>query len=169
MSSADRLLTSINLHGKLYDTDSLLDVDRSVASGFVVLLNGGPASISAQPTDPNAEDENLPLAFMSLTSGNVIDTCFGVVNPSLRGDTPSRRNAREAKELLSEHDTTDAFRRIAVRAYCEAFKAVIDFNDKLDGLNCFAKCFRSKTVRKQWEAKIRSAFDPLVEAIEGSN
>ncbi len=169
MSSADRLLTSINLHAKLYDADSLLLVDRSVASGYVVLLNGGPASTSEQPTDPNTQDENLPLAFMSLTSGNVIDTCFGVVNPNLRGDSPSRRNAKEAKDILSENDTTDSFQRIAVGAYCEAFKAVIDYNEKLGKMNIFEKCFRSKEIRKEFEGKIKFAFDPLVATIEDAN
>jgi len=166
MTSSDRLLTRTNLHSKLYDAESMLDVDQSVANGFVVLLNGGPAT---QSSDPNTEDENLPLAFMSLTSGNVIETCFGVVNPSLRGDTPARRSAREAKELLDENDTTDSFRQIAVGAYCEAFKAVIDYNDQIDKLNCVAKCVRSKAVRTESEAKIRSAFDPLIVAIEDSN
>lgn len=159
------------MHGKLYDVGSMLEVDRSVAAGFVVLLNGGPASPnrSPEPENPNTEDENLPLAFMSLTSGNVIDTCFGVVNPSLKGDTPARRDARAAKELLDEHDTTDSFRQISVRAYCEAFKAVIIYNEQMNKLNCFAKCFRSKAVRTETEGKIRSAFDPLVMAIEDSN
>lgn len=171
MSSADRLLTRINLHSKLYDAGSMLDVNRSVAAGFVVLLNGGPSSPdrSPGPNDANAEDENLPLAFMSLTSGNVIDACFGVVNPSLRGDTPARRDARAAKELLDENDTTDTFRQVAVSAYCEAFQAVIKYNDQVDKLGCFAKCFRSKAVRKEAEGHIRSAFNPLILAIQDSN
>lgn len=169
MASADRLLDTTNLHGKLYDAESLLGVEKSVASGYVVLLNGGPASASTQATDPNAEDENLPLAFMSLTSGNVIDTCFGVVNPNLRGDSPSRRSAKEAKDLLGEHDTTDLFQRIAVSAYCEAFKTVIEYNEKVDGMNIFEKCFRSKDVRNEFEGKIKFAFDPLVAAIADAN
>ena len=170
MSSADRLLTEENLYGKLYDADSMLDVKGSVAAGYVVLLNGGPASSNSSP-EPNAEseDENLPLAFMSLTSGNVIDTCFGVVNPSLRGDTPARRSAKAAKELLDEHDTTDSFRQIAVTTYCEAFKAIINYNDEMDKMNIFAKCFRSNAVRKEAEQKVRAAFDPLVNAMGNSS
>uniref|UniRef100_A0A6T9ZM48 Uncharacterized protein n=1 Tax=Pseudo-nitzschia delicatissima TaxID=44447 RepID=A0A6T9ZM48_9STRA len=168
MTSADRLLTTENLHGKLYDADSMLDVKRSVAAGYVVLLNGGPAS-AAPNSNAEGEDENLPLAFMSLTSGNVIDTCFGVVNPSMRGDTPARRSARAAKELLDENDTTDSFRQIAVTAYCEAFKVIMNYNDQMDKLNCFAKCFKSKAIRNETEEKIRAVFDSLVVAMGNSS
>jgi hypothetical protein len=163
-TSADRLLSKEKLHAKLYDVGSMMELHQSVASGFIVLLNGGPAS-----TTNNENEGTLPLAFMSLTSGNVIDACFGVKNPSKRDDTPTRRSAREAKMLIDEHDTTDSFRQIAVSAYCEAFKAVIIYNEQMNKLNCFTRCFRSKKIRSENEEKIRSAFDSLVVAIGDSN
>lgn len=163
-TSADRLLSKEKLHAKLYDVGSMMELDESVATGFVVLLNGGPAS-----TTNDENDEFLPLAFMSLTAGNVIDACFGVKNPSKRDDTPARRSTREAKTLIDEHDTTDSFRQIAVSAYCEAFKAVINYNEQMNKLNCFTRCFRSNNIRSENEEKIQSAFDSLVVAIGDSN
>lgn len=137
----------------------------SVATGYIVLLKGG----SAESKAPGLEnDENLPLAFMSLTSGNVVDACFGVENPSLKDDTPSRRSAKIAKGLLSELDESDSFRKIAVGAYCEAFEAVMDHNKQMDRLNCFTRCFRSKKIRKGTEIKIKAAFASLEMTVRGS-
>jgi len=163
MTSADRLLEKKDLHSKLYDVSSMMEVKRSVAEGFVILLNGG-------STSRNASDENeeLPLAFMALTSGNVIDACFGVENPSRRDDTPARRRARDAKALIDDRDTTDSFRQIAVNAYCEGFKAVINYNERMNKLNCFTKCFRSKKIREDHEQKVRQAFSSLVTALQDS-
>jgi len=173
MTSTDRLLTKEKLHAKLYDVGSMMEMDRSVATGFVILLNGGlPSSkCSSEMKNSNRNNENkgLPLAFMSLTSGNVIDACFGVKNPSLRDDTPARRSAQEAKELLDNRDTTDCFRQIAVSAYCEAFGTVINYNEQMDKLSCFTKCFRSKKIRDETEEKIRAAFASLVIATRDSN
>lgn len=141
-----------------------MEMKPSVASGFVILLNGGPASPST--SDGN---EGLPLAFLSLTSGNVIEACFGVENLIIRDDTPARRSAREAKTLLGEHDTTESFREIAVSAYCEGFKTVIEYNKQMDKMNCFTKCFRAKKVREEYEQKIRRAFSSLVRALDDSS
>jgi len=164
MSPTDQLLNTKDLHSKLYDVGSMIEMKRSVASGFVILLNGGPASPST--SDGN---EGLPLAFMSLTSGNVIEACFGVENPVIRDDTPARRSAREAKTLLGEHDTTDSFRQVAVSAYCEGFKAIIDYNEQMEKLNCLSKCFRSKKIREETEQKVWRAFSPLVTALQDSS
>lgn len=142
----------------------MMDIKRNVAAGFVILLNGPQTS-----SDASNENEGLPLAFMSLTSGNVLDACFGVVNPSHRDDTPARRSARDAKALLDDRDTTDSFRLIAVNSYCEGFKAVINYKEKMDKLNCFIKCFRSKKIRADSEQKVRRAFSPLVTALEESS
>jgi hypothetical protein len=167
MASSDRLLTREQLHGKLYDAGSMMEMNSSVAKGFVVLLSGGPPGTNNQ--ESSDENEGLPLAFMSLTSGNVVEACFGVKNPSLRDDTPARHSAREAKGLIDESDTTDSFRQIAVSAYCKGFETVIDYNEQMDKLNCFTKCFQAKKIRSETEAKIRAAFVPLVTAIGDSN
>lgn len=163
MTSSDRLLKKSDLHSKLYDASSMMEMKRSVAAGFVILLSGGPTS-----SDAGNENEGLPLAFMSLTSGNVIDACFGVENTSRRDDTPARRSARDAMTLLDDRDTTDSFRQIAVTAYCEGFRVVINYNEQMDKLNCLSKCFRSKKIREQSEQKVRRAFSSLVTTLEDS-
>merc|ERR1719491_1901408 len=173
MTSTDLLAAKEMLHAKLYDIESMMELKKDVAAGFVVLLNGGPLSpkSSSKVKDANNNNENrgLLLAFMSLTSGNVIDACFGVENPSIRNDTPASRSAQEAKTLLDDRDTTDSFRDLAVTAYCGAFEAVVIFNEQMDNLNCITKCFRSKTIRDESKCKIRAAFSALVMAIGDSN
>jgi len=169
MTSTDRLLTREMLHAKFYDVESMMEIKGSVANGYVVLLKGGAPSpkSSSKKQKPKKKKENdgLPLAFMSLTSGNVIDACFGVQNYSRRDDTPARRSTEEAKALLEECDTTDAFRQAAVSAYCEAFEAIIDHNDRMNKLNCITRCFRSKKIRRETEENVRTAFSSLVTAV----
>jgi len=173
MTSADRLLSKVKINSKLYDVGSMMEMEPSVASGFVVLLNGGPlchkSSWETKNSNRNNGNEGLPLAFMSLTSGNVIEACFGVENPSLRDDTPARHSANKAKVLLNDRDTTDSFRQIAVSAYCGGFEAVINHNEQIDKLNCFTKCFRSNKIRDETEEKIRASFASLVMALGDSS
>lgn len=170
MSSADRLLSRERVHTVLYDVESMMDVKESIAQGYVVLLNGRPppprsSSKKKRKSKNKQDDENLNLAFMALTSGNVIDSCFGVVTSSMRGDTPAQRSVREAKTLLEECDVNDAFRRTAVDAYCEAFVLVIRYHTEMKKLNCFTRCFRAKSIRRDTIDDIRTAFSSLVMAI----
>mmetsp|Transcript_12469 Transcript_12469/g.26396 ORF Transcript_12469/g.26396 Transcript_12469/m.26396 type:complete len:177 (+) Transcript_12469:266-796(+) len=172
MASSKNLLTKEKLHAKLYDAECMLEIKGSVASGFIVLLNGAPPSPKTKKdkkkSKKKSEKENdaVTLAFMSLTSGNVVDACFGVVNPSRKDETPARRSAKEAKGLLDTADTTDSFRQIAVTAYCDAFKAVVTYNAEMDKLNCITKCFRSKKIRTQAAKNIENAFGALVLAMK---
>lgn len=142
----------------------MMEIKESVANGFVVLLKGGAPSPKSS-SKKKKETDGLPLAFMSLTSGNVIDACFGVENSSRRDDTPARRSAQEAKTLLEECDTADSFRQTAVSAYWEAFEVVINYNERMNKLNCFTRCFRSKKIRRETEEEIRIAFSSLVTAV----
>jgi hypothetical protein len=115
MSAGDRLLPAQGkVHERLYDAESMMHTDGSVARGFVVLLNGGAPSESPTATSPpevgtkkksklekkeqqegaaggavedgggGGDDDGNSLAFMALTCGNVLDACFGVTNPSAR-------------------------------------------------------------------------------------
>eukprot|EP00536_Pseudo-nitzschia_multiseries_P008578 jgi/Psemu1/305812/fgenesh1_kg.219_\ len=173
MSSSENLLKKEKTHAKLYDVESMLDIKASEATGYIILLKGSPPSPkgdSKKEEGPKKKEENdLTLAFMSLTSGNVIDSCFGVVNPSRKEDTPARRSAREAKMLLEECDANDAFRQIAVSSYCEAFTVVIRHQEKMGKLNCITRCFRSKSIRNETMEGIRKAFVSLVTAVEESD
>lgn len=171
MSSSDQLLNKEKTHAKLYDVQSMMDMEGSKANGYVILLKGRPPSPKSdsenkrKKSKKEEKNDGLPLAFMSLTSGNAIDACFGVVNPNLRDETPARRSARKAKMLLEECDVTDEFRQTAVSAYCEAFEVVIRHNERMGKLNCITRCFRSNTIRHETEQDIQTAFDSLATAV----
>ncbi|VEU40220.1 unnamed protein product [Pseudo-nitzschia multistriata] len=167
MSATDHLVRKEKTQAKLYDVESMMEMKGSEANGYVILLKGSPPSpeSSSKKKAKKKKDDNLPLAFMSLTSGNVIDACFGVVNPSRNGDTPARRSARDAKALLDECDVTDAFRQTAVNAYREGFEAVIRYEKEMGKLNCITRCFRSSSIRRKAEEDIHKAFASLVTAV----
>mmetsp|Transcript_9131 Transcript_9131/g.22198 ORF Transcript_9131/g.22198 Transcript_9131/m.22198 type:complete len:169 (+) Transcript_9131:298-804(+) len=166
MSASDYLLRKQKTHEKLYDVESMLEIKGSEATGYVILLGSPPSEKDASKTK---EAPDLTLAFGAVTSGNVVDACFGVANPILKEDTPARRSAREAKILLEECDTSDAFREIAVKAYCEAFKVVVRHQAEMGKLNCITRCFRSTAIRNETMDDIRKTFDPLVIAVQESD
>lgn len=163
MSSKDALLEENKVIGKLYDSESMLAINNSVASGFVVLLGGIEV---AKGKSNRKKDAETSLGFMALTQGNVLDACFGVVNPSRREDTPASRSTREGKEILDDAAlVSDSIRGVAVEAYCKAFLVTINYHDKMDRLNCITRCFKSKKIRSKAEKSLRATFKDLAEAI----
>jgi hypothetical protein len=102
---------------------------------------------------------------MALTQGNVLDACFGVVNPSRRENTPATRSANEAKALIDGCATSDSFRVAAVEAYRDAFQVVINHRERMDRLNCITRCFGTKKIRKKTEQSLRESFLGLAKAI----
>jgi hypothetical protein len=188
-SSSDPLLTKEQLRSKLYDAESIMTVKGSVANGYVVLLKGSPPtpekkqSNSTKKKNKNKSKKNKnknnddascdgdALAFMALTSGNVLDACFGVSSATRRDAniTPACHSVYDAKNLLEDRDlTSDSFRRTAVSAYSNAFQVVIVYHDKMNKLNCITRCFKSSKIRRQTEEDLRIAFSPLITAIEES-
>jgi hypothetical protein len=127
-------------------------IKEAIASGFVVLLGGH--------GDSNKTRKNCDygLAFMALTQGNVLDACFGVVNPSRREDTPATCSANEAKALIDGCATSDSFPVAAVEAYCDAFQVVINHREHMDRLNCITRCFEEKKIRKKMDQSLRESF-----------
>eukprot|EP00980_Cylindrotheca_fusiformis_P024518 scaffold11979_cov130-Cylindrotheca_fusiformis.AAC.6 len=93
MPSNELLLNENEILNKLYDPDCMMAIELSVARGYIALLGG-----------LDHENADLSLSFMSLTQGNVIDACFGVVDASIRRreTTPATRSATAAKQLLDE-------------------------------------------------------------------
>eukprot|EP00339_Tiarina_fusa_P024618 CAMPEP_0117077922 /NCGR_PEP_ID=MMETSP0472-20121206/54930_1 /TAXON_ID=693140 ORGANISM="Tiarina fusus, Strain LIS" /NCGR_SAMPLE_ID=MMETSP0472 /ASSEMBLY_ACC=CAM_ASM_000603 /LENGTH=161 /DNA_ID=CAMNT_0004804431 /DNA_START=206 /DNA_END=691 /DNA_ORIENTATION=+ len=160
MSSKDHLLKESKFLDKLYDAESMMLIKGSVASGFIVLLGGGDKR--------KGSTADLSLAFLALTQGNVLEACFGVANPSRREDTPASRAARDAKLMLDDCAATDAFRRGAVQAYCDAFQLVVIHQDQMGRLNCITRCFRAKKIRKKTERNLREAFMGLAKACSES-
>jgi hypothetical protein len=197
-TSADRLLSQESqVYNKLYDPEAMLSVSGSVAHGYVILLSGGAAGGGAGSTSPSlsssskddkkkkkvkkkkkgsSQDDDVSLAFMALTSGNVLDACFGVKSGnSGRNATPASRAAADAKSLLGECDANivdddETFRRTAVHAYCDAFKVVVVHADKMKKLNCFTRCFLTKKIRTTSQEDLQESFGQLAQIInEQSN
>jgi hypothetical protein len=158
MSSSDALLKETHVIGKLYDAESMMSINEPIANGFVVLLGG------AEQTKAS----DVSLAFLALTSGNVLDACLGVAHPSRREDTPATRAARDGKELLGSCATTEKFRHTAVEAYCNAFRVIVSYRDEYDQLNCITRCFRAKKIRKRTERNLRETFLKLAKAVAES-
>lgn len=198
-TSADHLLPQeSDVHNKLYDPEALLNISGTVARGYIVLLSGGSPGTGGSTTSSSSDspsstsnnkknkkksssssaspnnNEDVSLAFMALTSGNVLDACFGANSSpsSSRQQTPANRAAANAKSLLGDcddhhHDDTDneTFRRAAVHAYCDAFKVVVVHDDKMKKLNCFTRCFRSKKIRTESQKNLKEAFEHLAQII----
>ena len=172
-SSRDPLLIQEQMSGKLYDAESMMLIERNVANGFVVLLNNGSTNGGSsgdkkknKSKSPAATQEDNSLAFMALTSGNVLDACFGVTQAGKRGDdTPAKRKAQEAKNMLDAAASTEAFCNLAVEAYRDAFEIVVGYNDDMSQLNCITKCFQSGKLRTTTEEKLEKAFANLAQAI----
>lgn len=62
-----------------FDEASIFKADRSKLDGFIILL-GRSDIVNPHMASPPTEAEelaNLTLSFNAITSGNVLDTCFG--------------------------------------------------------------------------------------------
>lgn len=152
---------------KLYDAECIMSISATVAQGYLVLLGGveEPGKTPATATATATANNEVSLAFMALAHGNVLDACFGVQNASRRQDTPAFRAAREAKQMIEEHGTSDTFRLVAVQAYANAFRAVIAYRNKYDKLNCITRCFRTKKLQAKCEKDLREAFWKLAKSV----
>ncbi|KAG7346735.1 hypothetical protein IV203_005804 [Nitzschia inconspicua] len=172
MSSTDRLILSQEqMSDKLYDAESMMQIKSTVANGYAVLLNNGAISPKnngkkkEKSPKKKKQDDSTSLAFLALTSGNVLDACFGVEQASRTGDSPARRKAQAAKDLLDGCSTTDSFQDLAVETYYNAFKIVIEYNEQMSKLNCFTRCFKAKKIQTETEQKLNTTFSRLAEAI----
>ncbi|KAL3906064.1 MAG: hypothetical protein SGILL_009425 [Bacillariaceae sp.] len=173
MSSSDSPLIAqeeTTMADKLYDAECMMHIQSSVASGYVVLLNNGAPSPKSngkkKKKSPKKKKNGDPsLAFMALTSGNVLDACFGVENASQRGNSPARRKAQAAKDLIDQRATGDSFCELAVSTYCRAFKIVQEHDEQMSNLNCVTKCLKAGAIRKDTEQKLASTFSRLAKAV----
>jgi hypothetical protein len=157
MSPADALLQESQALRRLYNAESMMALSESVAQGYLVLLGSG--------DDKVRPEKDVSLAFMALAHGNVIDACFGVHDPKRQQDTPASRTVRDAKQLMEECGQSDDFRVGAVQAYSEAFKAIVTYRTKYNGLNCITRCFRAQSLRVKCEVQLRESFLNLAKAV----
>lgn len=166
----------------LYDPVCMLDISREVASGYLILLMGGPdktpspqkkrrgkrdrASATTAASD-EINDDTLNLSFVALTDGNVVNACFGA--PSQPSSSPSYQMARNAKAALAHaSDSSDSVRMLAVQSYASAFRVVMDYNDQIAKLSPCSRCLKEAAIRKAAELDLRASFRTLSEAVDAS-
>lgn len=155
----------------LYDPVCMLDLSRDVASGYLILLLGGPPerpspSSKRDRTAAEIDDGAITLAFLALTDGNVLNACFGVPSQLQDASSPSYRMALQAKRALAEAaDTSDAVRRLSVETYAKAFRIVLEEKKQEECLSPCSRCFKLPQLRREAEADIGEAFRELSEAV----
>jgi len=148
----------------LYEPD-VLDMDKSIALGFLVLMTGG---ASDEKKDSSADD-HVDLAFISLTDGNVIDACLGNDKKGTLGGTMySNKQARATKEFLrdaAEKSTNKDFEKLAVRSYENCFRVVLKHNEKISKQSFFIRCWKCRKTRKKSESELVGCFSELYDAL----
>ncbi|KAL3942900.1 MAG: hypothetical protein SGBAC_002972 [Bacillariaceae sp.] len=164
MPSNELLLREKDILDQLYNAESMMEIEKSVAQGYITLLGGNDHCGAETAADP-------ALSFMALTQGNVIDVCFGVSSASIsRGDvTPNMQASRAAKALLDEcasNSTRAQFQQLAVTSYKNAFEEIVAHAERGSKLNCVTRCCRPKSVRDKTEQQLKAAFLELAKAVE---
>lgn len=161
---------------QLFDETSMLEMKKSLCEGYITLLSGGGALILEQPRpqkkskkgrtkkESRHNDPAVVLAFAALTTGNVIDACFGISMSSKHQKNISHvlQRIKDVKNAL--YDVNDKNHRacaVAVAAYQSAFGTIVEMHNKLDKLGFFSKCFKEGKIRKNAGKKLHSDFLPL--------
>ena len=148
---------------RLYEPSVMMEMKASIAQGYLTLLTGGRDEKSG--SRKVADEETKALAFAALSSGNVIDVCFGATNngqPSFAGTL-----SKECKDAIDKATLSDErLEQVAVEAYKDAFRTVVEMNKKLSKLNIFTACFCTRGIRSKAEVGLENSFSPLEQAIQ---
>jgi hypothetical protein len=178
---------------KLYDPTSILSLSPDIITGFLILL--GRSGDAVVPTNPSGtsngrqtsrrrgkrdryhpspvlmaelDDSSLSLAFLAITDGNVVDTCFGVhIHDAHYKETPAYRLAKDAKDEISEAaEANEDMRRVAVLAYGQAFQVALECRRELEGLDLISACFRQGRIQRNARLDLAEALTPLADCIQ---
>jgi len=173
MSDTDTDVGGSFKHVQLYDDIVMLEMKKTLCQGYTTLLTGG-LPVPEQPRKKKnkkgtrtkeADDPAVVLAFAALTTGNVIDACFGVTMAS----KPSANTVQLIKDaksaLFAADDASENAANIAVGAYKAAFKTIIAMNEKLDKLNFFTRCFKEGKIRKKTSKQLEADFYMLEQIV----
>lgn len=156
-----------NKNVPLYDPVAMLELKSSLCEGYITLLTGACEQARVK-NDREAREKALTLAFASLADGNVVDACFGM-RISSKANSQTANLIKEAKIAIDEAtNSNDRVECVAVEAYKNGFKTVIEMNTKLDKLNIFTACFFEKKIRKKATAKLENDFLQLEQAVAGA-
>jgi hypothetical protein len=178
----------------LFDAESVLEIPKDVADGFLILLSGGQKSakiIEQNKTNSSYESPSsgtpadLNFAFNALTDGNVIEATFGVEsNGGLkRANTTSEiafNAARTAKmaimdaSLAASSSTNSSsppkvsVKDLSVQTYIRCFEIVIAYHLELESIGFITYCIKHHKVTEKAMRKLREAFESLNEAISNA-
>ena len=179
----------------LFDAESVLEIPKDVADGFLILLSGGQKSakiIEQNKTNSSYESPSsgtspadLNFAFNALTDGNVIEATFGVEsNGGLkRANTTSEiafNAARTAKmaimdaSLAAPSSTNSSsplkvsVKDLAVQTYIRCFEIVIAYHLELESIGFITYCIKHHKVTEKAMRKLRESFESLNEAISSA-
>ena len=152
---------------QLYDDAIMLQMKKTICQGYITLLTGGIPIPEQAPKkkkskkakrSKDGDDPAVVLAFAALTTGNVIDVCFGVTMASKPSPTVVSLIKDAKRALFAADDASENAAKLAVEAYRAAFQTIIRMNDKLDKLNIFTKCFNEGKIRKQTSKQLEADF-----------
>lgn len=162
---------------QLYDDAVMLQMKKAICQGYMTLLTGG-IPVPEQPLkkkrnkkgkrSKDTDDPAVVLAFAALTTGNVIDACFGVTMASKPSATVISLIKEAKRAMFAADDANENAAKLAVEAYRAAFQTIIRMNEKLDKLNVFTRCFNEGKIRKQTSKKLSSDFYMLEQILAGN-
>mmetsp|Transcript_9057 Transcript_9057/g.12539 ORF Transcript_9057/g.12539 Transcript_9057/m.12539 type:complete len:211 (-) Transcript_9057:194-826(-) len=172
---------------RFYDPDATLEVKPEIAHGFLVLLTNGAIATRKKKSKKTKfmesdsafgesllqlleDEEQISLAFLALTDGNIVDACFGI-QKHVQGrpknqPSPAENEARSCKEALRDAaDMSDIVRFRAIEAYRDCFRVVIEYNEILRSLGMASWCLKHCSVRTEATERLEEAFKILEEAV----
>jgi len=135
--------------------------------------------ISYEVTFDEFEDlpEHLTVAWLALTEGNVVDSCFGVEAHGGsrvfggKGETPAAAAAKSAKSQLQlASESHHVLQLLAIEAYGRCFEVVMEYHQEMEELGLFSNvfCYRGKMISDKAREKLKDAFEYLTGAVEAS-
>lgn len=163
-----------------YELDATLDIPRSTAEGYVILLAGG--KVNKLRTEGNSNnisnnisnntigesDDEVTLAYAAITEGNVIDACFGI-NPlggvKFGGSSYAVKSASKTKSIIRD-TVLDASSEVMVKkatinSYLKCFEIMIQYHDEISAHTFLSWCWRSKQIRKKTQKRLEDCFAGL--------
>eukprot|EP00558_Chaetoceros_sp_UNC1202_P005697 CAMPEP_0197245688 /NCGR_PEP_ID=MMETSP1429-20130617/10401_1 /TAXON_ID=49237 /ORGANISM="Chaetoceros sp., Strain UNC1202" /LENGTH=215 /DNA_ID=CAMNT_0042706229 /DNA_START=123 /DNA_END=770 /DNA_ORIENTATION=+ len=175
----------------LYDPDSVFEIPRNIADGFLILLSGGLTSAKAMKEErkhkkkkssgestaqspPEVDHSAIQLSFAALTDGNVIEATFGVKSTGgmKRSEHTSEiafNNAKTAKAAIMDAAIcSDSITQLAVETYVKCFRIVVTYHMNIESIGFLAWCVRHQKVRDAAIQDLVVAFEPLNEVLAAS-
>jgi len=157
----------------LYDPTSMVQIDKQLAHGYVVML-GGPPSAKDEERPKGAkkrkiDEDAITLGFLALTQGNVVDACFGIRGNCAKPPANAGTQVKRIKSMLTAAaDSSDGIRRRAVETYRQAFLEILRFHEQVAKLNFFTSCFRYGKIQHETELTLQEIFQRLQEVVATS-